>query len=292
MTQQSAFWAQPPEYEWLSAMISKLKSCDKFKIFSIGRTTLGRNIYAIGAGKLRLGSLMVGGVHALEWITTLLLLRFCFDLSKRGEVLSRLENRGVIIVPCLNPDGVEIVLKGTESAKELKHFVKRISNGDLSKWQANANGVDLNHNFDAGFEALKKLEQKAGINSPAPRQYGGEYPFSEPESKALASICRLFDLQTAFAFHSQGEEIFYQYGKSTPVQSRLMAELLAESSGYKISTQNGLASHGGFKDWFVEKLHRPAFTIEVGKGKNPLPITDFDSIYNRLESTLYLALTL
>ena len=292
MTQQDTFYIQPPEYDWLSAMILKLKRCDKFKIFSIGRTTLGRNIYAIGAGKLRSGLLMVGGVHALEWITTLLLLRFCFDLSERKEVLSGLEGRGVIIIPCLNPDGVEIVLNGAEAAKELKGFVERISGGDLSKWQANANGVDLNHNFDAGFYTLKKLEQKAGIISPSPRQYGGEYPFSEPESKALASLCKLFDIQTAFAFHSQGEEIFYQYGKNTPVQSRLMAELLAQSSGYKISTQSGLASHGGFKDWFVEKLHRPAFTIEVGKGKNPLPITNFDGIYKRLENTLYLALTL
>ena len=292
MTQQGSFCIQPPEYEWLSEMVLRLKRCDKLKVFSIGRSTLGRNIYAVGAGKLRSGTLMVGGVHALEWLTTLLLLKFCFDLSERNEVLSRLENRGVIIVPCLNPDGVEIVLKGSKSAKELKSFVEKISNGDLTKWQANANGVDLNHNFDAGFSVLKKLEQKAGIISPSPRQYGGEYPFSEPESRALASLCRLFDVQTAFAFHSQGEEIFWQYGKHTPPHSRLMAELLAESSGYKISNQDGLASHGGFKDWFIEKLHRTAFTIEIGKGENPLPITDLDSIYNRLESMLYLALTL
>lgn len=292
MTQDSPFCIQPPEYEWLSAMIFKLKRCDEFKIFSIGRSTLGRNIYAIGAGKLRSGTVMVGGVHAQEWLTTLLLMKFCFDLSKREEVLCRLENKGVIIIPCLNPDGVEIALKGAEGAKELRDCVERISNGDISKWQANANGVDLNHNFDAGFAALKRLEQKAGITSPSPRQYGGEYPFSEPETKALASLCRLFDLQTAFAFHSQGEEIFYQYGKNTPPRSRLMAELLAEASGYKLSTQTGLASHGGFKDWFIEKLHRPAFTIEIGKGENPLPITDLDGIYNRIEPMLYLALSL
>ena len=292
MIQQETFYIQPPEYEWLSAMILRLKKCERFKIFSIGRTTLGRNIYAVGAGKLRSGTLMVGGVHALEWLTTLLLLRFCFDLSEQKEILTKLENRGVIIIPCLNPDGVEIVLKGAESAKGLGSFVKRISNDDLSNWQANANGVDLNHNFDAGFSTLKRLEQKAGIVSPSPRQYGGEYPFSEPESKSLASLCKLFDIQTAFAFHSQGEEIFYQYGKHTPPQSRLIAQLLSESSGYKISNQDGLAAHGGFKDWFIEKLHRSAFTIEIGKGENPLPITDLDCIYNRLESTLYLALTL
>ncbi len=292
MKEETSFLPSPPDYQWICASVFELKKREKFKVFSIGRSVLGRNIYALGAGKLRGSTLFVGGVHALEWLTTLLLFRFCFDLSKREEVLSRLENRGVIIIPCLNPDGVEIVLNGLKGAKERADFVKMISNGDLSKWQANANGVDLNHNFDAGFNTLKKLEINAGIISPSPTRYGGEYPFSEPETKALASICRLFDVQTAFAFHSQGEEIFYQYGKNTPTRSRLMAELLAQSSGYKISTQDGLASHGGFKDWFIEKLSRPAFTIEIGKGKNPLPIQDLDSIYERLEKTLYLALTL
>lgn len=292
MKEETSFLASPPDYRWICASVLELKKHEKLKVFSIGRSVLGRNIYAFGAGRLRGGTLFVGGVHALEWLTTLLLFRFCFDLSKREEVLSRLENKGAIIIPCLNPDGVEIVLNGLEGAKERASFVDRISNGDLSKWQANANGVDLNHNFDAGFNILKKLEINAGIISPSPTRYGGEYPFSEPETKALASICKLFDVQTAFAFHSQGEEIFWQYGKNTPPRSRLMAELLSESSGYKLSAQEGLASHGGFKDWFIDRLSRPAFTIEIGKGKNPLPIQELDGIYERLENTLYLALTL
>ncbi len=292
MKEETSFLAMPPDYRWICTAVIELKKREKIKVFSIGRSVLGRNIYAFGTGRLRGGTLFVGGVHALEWLTTLLLFRFCFDLSKREEMLSRLENSGAIIIPCLNPDGVEIALNGLEGAKERADFIKMISKGDLSSWQANANGVDLNHNFDAGFNALKKLEINAGIISPLPARYGGEYPFSEPETKALASICKLFDVQTAFAFHSQGEEIFWQYGKNTPPRSRLMAELLAQSSGYKISTQEGLASHGGFKDWFIEKLSRPAFTIEIGKGKNPLPIQDLDGIYKKLENTLYLALTL
>ena len=292
MRNDLSFSVQPPDYEWLSGMVFGLKNCKNFKIFSIGRTVLGRNIYAVGIGKLRSGILMVGGVHALEWMTTLLLVRFCFDLSKKNETLNILEDRGIIIIPCLNIDGTEIVINGPESAKEMEYCVRKISKNDLSNWQANVNGVDLNHNFDAGFETLKRMEQKMGITSPAPSRYGGVCPFSEPETKSLETICKLFDIQNAYAFHSQGEEIFYQYGKHTPARSRLMAEILSESSGYKISTQEGLASHGGFKDWFIDKLHRPAFTFEIGKGKNPLPISDFDGIYNRLESTLYLALTL
>lgn len=292
MKEETALLGAPPDYQRLCRAVCELKKCEKFKIFSIGRSALGRNIYAVGAGKLCSGIIYVGGVHSLEWLTTLLLIKFCFELSKRKDKLLFLENRGVIIIPCLNPDGVELVINGIESAKEKKASIARMSNGDLSNWQANANGVDLNHNFDAGFNELKKLEIKSGILSPSPRRYGGEYPFSEPETKALASLCRLFDLQVAYAFHSQGEEIFYQYGKNTPPRSRLMAELLSQSSGYKLSTQEGLASHGGFKDWFIEKMSRPAFTIEIGKGKNPLPITDLDDIYKKLEDMLFLSLGL
>lgn len=292
MTESVDFSKNPPDYEVLCQYILELKKCQSLKIFSIGRSVLGRNVYAIGIGKLCYGTLYVGGVHGLEWLTTLLLLKFAKEITERKDVLSCLETKGVIIVPCLNPDGVDIAINGTKNTKEYSDFVMRISGGDFSKWQANVNGVDLNHNFDAGYEKIKRLERKAGIVGPAPTRYGGEYAFSEPETKALSLICRLFEIQTAFAFHSQGEEIYYQYGENTPVRSRLMAELLSQTSGYKLVTQHGLASHGGFKDWFIEHLHRPAFTIEIGKGKNPLPIEDFPKIYEKLEDTLYLGLTL
>lgn len=282
----------PPVYKQLRAAVCELKQQKNLKIFSIGRSVLGRSIFAIGAGKLRCSTLYVGGVHGQEWLTVLLLLKFASNLSSRKELSAALETRGVIIIPCLNPDGTEIALNGAKGAKELADFVTEIAKGDFSSWQANANGVDLNHNFDAGFDELKKMERESGIVAPAPRQYGGEQAFSEPETKALASLCRLFDVQRAFAFHSQGEEIFYRYGDNTPAESRLMAELLAKASGYRLSNQEGLASHGGFKDWFIDKLHRPAFTIEIGKGKNPLPIGDFEDIYKKLEDMLCLGLRL
>ena len=292
MTEIEDFSKNPPDYQELCRYILQLKNHKMLKIFSIGRSVLGRNIYAIGIGKLCYGTLYVGGVHGLEWLTTLLLLKFTKNITARKDVLSHLETKGVIIIPCLNPDGVDIAINGTQNAKEYYDFITKVSGGDFSKWQANANGVDLNHNFDAGYEKIKQLERKAGITGPAPTRYGGEYAFSEPESKALSLICRLFEIQTAFAFHSQGEEIYYQYGENTPPRSHLMAELLSQTSGYKLVTQHGLASHGGFKDWFIEHLKRPAFTIEIGKGKNPLPIEDFPQIYEKIEDMLYLGLTL
>ena len=71
-----------------------------------------------------------------------------------------------------------------------------------------------------------------------------------------------------------------------------MARLMSHSSGYKLGEAEGLACGGGFKDWFVEKFRRPAFTVEVGLGRNPLPPEQFDGIYERLREMLVLAVVL
>ena len=92
----------------------------------------------------------------------------------------------------------------------------------------------------------------------------------------------LFRSRTAYAFHSQGEEIYYRYGPHTPARSQLMAQVLASSCGYRLASPEGTASHGGFKDWFIDCMRRPGFTFEIGRGKNPLPIQEFEPIYARL----------
>lgn len=45
---------------------------------------------------------------------------------------------------------------------------------------------------------------------------------------------------------------------------------MAAVSGYKVEEPSYLASFGGMKDWFVEKFKKPGFTIEAGRGKNPI----------------------
>lgn len=51
----------------------------------------------------------------------------------------------------------------------------------------------------------------------------------------------------------------------------------------------GLASHAGFKDWTTQALGIPSFTFELGKGENPLPPSDLESVYKSIEETLVLA---
>ena len=46
----------------------------------------------------------------------------------------------------------------------------------------------------------------------------------------------------------------------------------------------------GYKDWFIQDYDLPGYTIEVGLGENPLPISDFDRIYAENLGILTLAL--
>jgi len=137
-----------------------------------------------------------------------------------------------------------------------------------------------------------ELGQSLGITGPAPRRYGGERPASEPETTALVRTCLQQDVSRVYAFHSQGEEIYYHYGENTPPEARSMAQMLAQSSGYHLAHPEGTASFGGFKDWFIETMHRPGFTVEIGRGENPLPLQDLPAICARLEEMLALTLVL
>ena len=281
------------DYEESKRIRNALKKEYPFLIcHSIGKSVCGRDIMAYSLGNYKNIVLFAGAFHAQEWLTGLVLLRFLEKVCKAVkedknisgvDISASLFSKGLTIVPCVNPDGVEIVLNGAESAGNLEEFVRNVSGNDFTKWNANANGVDINHNFDAGWEILREMESKAGIFGPSVRQYGGYAPHSEPETQSLVKFCERHPVDHAFAIHSQGEEIYWSYGENTPENSLTMANIFSVCSGYELIENDSLASHGGFKDWFIECFRRSAFTIEIGKGENPLPVEDLDEIYEKAE---------
>ncbi len=267
----------------------------------IGESRCSRPIDMLYIGNRDKQVLFSGAFHGMEWITSLILIKFlddlCFNVMTGRSMCgvrigTFLNKRGLAVIPCVNPDGVEIQINGAKSAGSYEQLVTEASGGNTLRWQANAAGVDINHNFSANWENLRKTEIENGINSPSPTRYGGEYAESEPETRTIASYCRMGNISHALAFHSQGEEIYWSFGDYCDIEALKMAKIMAFSSKYKISEPEGLAVGGGFKDWFVEKFRRPAFTVEVGMGRNPLPIEDFDSIYEKIKEMLVLALIL
>lgn len=261
----------------------------------IGKSHCERNIEFLSLGNFENSILWACAFHGMEWLTSLVILKFleniCNRIKSKNKILGidiekNLKNRGLVIIPCVNPDGVEISLNGYKSANEFQNLVKKASNIHTFSWQANAVGVDINHNFNAGWNELKKLEKENNILEPSPTRFGGKKPESEPETRALVNFCQKNKFSYAIAFHSQGEEIYWKYGKNIPENSYKLAKIFSITSGYKLSSPEGLAVGGGFKDWFIKEFNKPAFTIEMGMGKNPLPISNLCPIYNKIYKML------
>ena len=262
---------------------------------TIGLTHCRRKIDAFTLGADRETALYVGGVHGMEFITSRLLMKYFIRLCEHYKsceklcgypVRSYLSNRGLTVIPCLNPDGAAISRTGVNAAGEFASFVRRFGEDGCSHWQANAVGVDINHNFNADWDNVKKRERENNIFEPCPSRFGGAFPESEPETKAITKYCRTHNIRHTLAFHSQGEEIYFKFGEHTPRRAFKLAEIMSDLSGYELSEPEGTAVGGGLKDWIIEEFHRPAFTVEVGLGTNPLPDSDLDPIYEKLEEML------
>lgn len=265
------------------------------QVFSVGKSCAGRDILALALGQAQEYVLFTAAFHGSEHITTNILLmfleEFAFAYSKNKylsgiNVKKALGNRGLIFVPRVNPDGCEISIHGESACGKDAVKIKRLCGGHFKNWNANQRGVDINHNFDAGWSKLHKLERDMGIIGPSPTRFGGQYPHSEPETQAVVNLCKQYNIHHAIAFHSQGEVIYWSYNGLEDGRSKQMAEIMATTSGYALDVPIGIATGGGFKDWFIEKYLRPAFTVEVGKGKNPLPIGDASKIYSDLREML------
>ena len=286
-----------PDYKTRQEIINEL--CDKYSFIKhsyAGKSVCGRCIDVLHIGNTKNRVLYCGGFHGSEYLTILALLKFleeCAESVKNNvsseeyNIGDSLKIRGLTIVPCVNPDGVEIALNGSDSALGYKPLVEKVCN-NTDKWQANARGVDINHNFNAGWCELKQRELSRNIKSPSPTRFGGNCPESEPETKALTRLCRTIDFERAVALHSQGREIYCSFGKNTPVLSFRLASMFSEASGYNIAFPEEIATGGGFKDWFIEKFRKPALTIEMGLGENPLPLSVFEEEYKIMRNILCL----
>jgi g-D-glutamyl-meso-diaminopimelate peptidase len=205
------------------------------------------------------------------------------------DVARAMQGRSLTIVPCLNPDGVEIALNQDHGALHFQNEVRKISGGHYENWQANGRGVDLQYNFDAGWQAARRLQAEAGICGPAPAGFSGNSPMSEPESRAAVNLCKTFDVAKLFTFHTPGEEIRYSYGENTPIRSRLMVEVLAGACGYAVREPGNSDIPASMKDWFIHQTGRPAFAVHAGRESGLPAAGDLPLVYARLAEMMLLA---
>ena len=73
--------------------------------------------------------------------------------------------------------------------------------------------------------------------------------------------------------------IYWQFRDYQVPGAEALAREFARLSGYALEDTPYESSFAGYKDWFIQQFRRPGFTIEVGQGENPLPLSQFDKIY-------------
>lgn len=289
-------------YEIMERNLFGLKARYPFlEIGTIGKSILGKNLYYLRLGRGTREVSYNGAHHSLEWITTPLLMKFSENFLKaystrslmRGYNVRDIWNQSSIyIVPMVNPDGVDLVLNGLDPSNPYYNDLlqwNRTGKSFSQVWNANIRGVDLNRNYPASWEEAKAQEASLGIYGPGPTRYGGPSPLSEPESSAMVNFTRQHNFRMVLAYHSQGRVIYWNYLSLAPQVSLTIANIFSRVSGYAVADVPIEAAYAGYKDWFIKEYRRPGFTIEVGIGQNPLPISQFNTIYNDNEEILLLS---
>ena len=264
------------DYSYISSEMRAFKNT-----FSIGRTIENRQLYCCGCGSGERRAVFAGAFHGLEFLTAVALVEFIKSYSFMQEYHNKVK---IYVIPMMNPDGVEIAQHGLNPKNVLhRRIIEEMGIMDFKNiWQANSMGVDINHNFDAEWDSI--------YPGPQPSRYGGKYPCSEPETRAIVKFLKRAEPDLFIAFHSQGKEIYYDFNGLEDKRSKAIADAIAKKSGYTVSRPIATASFGGAKDWYIKEYHKPAFTVELGKGKNPLPVSELEQMVSDTKTICMAAL--
>lgn len=241
----------------------------------IGKSCFHRSIYAVKVGAGSPVGLVQYAIHGREYITAKLAMKH-YAVGAVGTLW---------LVPLTNPDGAllsQVGLDSVESAAARKRLLAwNDGNENFSLWKANGRGVDLNVNFDAHWgEGVKNTKTRGAENAI------GAAPFSEPETRALKRFTEKIRPDYTVSYHTKGEEIywyFYQSMRICPRDKRL-ALALSAATGYPLAYAKG--SVGGYKDWCIQKLQIPSFTVEAGADTFCHPLTE-EALFDITEKNKY-----
>lgn len=275
-------------YQELINRIFQLQE-EGLEIFNAGKSVLGKNILASHVGDYTGTQILIqAGIHAREYITTLLLVELARNLHNNDSI----KNGGVYFIFLVNPDGAQIALDGLNSlpCNITKQYLTLANNGsaDFSQYKANVNLVDLNTNFDADWGGGSQ-----NTTCPNTENFIGFYPQSEREVQSLIDFTLKVKPKLTISYHSKGNIIYYGFeGQSQTDRTRdyQIGTSLSETTGYPlVLTEN---STGGYKDWCIQKLTIPAYTIEVGSDSltHPIGEENLPEIYARNKDVPIVAL--
>jgi predicted deacylase len=135
-------------------------------------------------------------------------------------------------------------------------YMLRVLNADgfARSWgvdgQMNDRGVDLNRNWPANWKA-DWPRSGCWIYRPVT---GGEYPLSEPETKALADFILQHNFDASLSYHSAALGVFAGGTNGSTEASIRLAEAVADASGYSYPPfDTGCEYTGQFSDWAADQ---------------------------------------
>lgn len=289
-----------PYFDTVLAEMNRLAGKYAFvKLSEFGRSVMGKPLLYICAGSGGRHVFYSASHHANEWISTLILLKYMNELFEKAQTDGQIGGFGakellskttLCFAPLINPDGVDLVL-GKIAGGNYYDSAKKIADNYpfipfTSGWKANIEGTDLNLQYPANWEKAKQIKFEQGFVNPAPRDYVGSKPLSARESRALYDFTQKTKPDTIIALHTQGNVIYWKFASYEPKGAYELGVKLAEASGYALSQTPPVSDNAGYKDWFIQDFNRPGYTVEMGVGESPLPLSQFDSIYSSMEPLL------
>lgn len=285
------------DYPYAQMMEDLVKLRQRYSFLSLGfygQSVMGKRIPYMRIGNGQRQVFYSASIHANEWINTVVFMKFIEDFSiayqSNSEIFGKsareiYSNASIFIAPMANPDGVDLVLgKIPQNTNFYKNAVAISENYPAvpfpNGWKANILGVDLNLQFPANWLEAKRIKFEQGYTSPAPRDFVGYGPLTEPESLALYDFALERNFRLILTYHTQGEIIYWRYLNYEPRGAEELGKEFARVSGYTLDDIVETGSYAGYRDWFIQTYNRPGYTVETGKGENPLPISQFEKIYN------------
>lgn len=266
---------------------------------SLGVTPDGRELYHLVIGDENAGNriFISAGIHAREYITCQLVMKqaavFLKNLTTGASYGDRtyeelMTGSAIHVVPMINPDGIAISQFGLDGIRKesVLEQVKEIARMDgqnaggsyLTRWKSNADGVDLNRNFDALWD-----QYNDGKGHPSSDHYKGTQPGCEPEAAALIRLTEEEDFSRTVSYHTQGGVIYWYFAQEGELyeKTRNFAGRIAAATGYYTDANYESLDPAGYKDWAISKCGIPSLTIEVGTENSPVPPEQMEEIWIR-----------
>ena len=266
---------------------------------SVCTTLDGRQVphLLIGDVKASRHVMIMGAIHAREYMTSQLVMKQTIAFLEalkggntvyKGVSVSELMNdTAVHVLPLANPDGVTISQLGpqalkTEAARRKVQEISALDGGGSAqyyrRWKANAEGVDLNRQFDGRW-----AEYRDPAGHPSSDHYKGTAPLCTPEAAAFAELTLRYPFKRTISYHEQGGVIYWYFGQQGQMKTdtKAFADAISAVTGYPEDANYQNLDPAGYKDWAIEKLGIPSLTIEVGSGTCPLPASQLPDMVRR-----------